>query len=352
MKKQTITGQIYTVTASESCSYCEVRVKKNGSFYCLLSLKPNEQGTFQAISDEVEIQGDEKAIILPFNTARATALGTGKKADNTGIDLTLSVMNETIGYIQGSQQELRDKDAEHGEKISQIEKDLLTISSGSSLTPEQVQIVSIITNDDFMMFADNLDVTTFKDDLQKLYEGKLSSHLSDTSLHGGGSGSNSVFVVTAQTLTGEKLAPPPPPLPNGVTATNLSCTIDLNVLATYLESAGYNFCDGGSSSGGGETYNRFIVTMEKLPNIDAPGMLLGDISSVYDNLTINGKNFVGKIHSGENYSNSYGTPMTFDGDGEVSLKEFANAFHEKISSLWTNDQHDLIHIIPSYRYQW
>ena len=53
MKKQTITGQIYTVTASQSCSYCEVNVKKDCGFYCLLSLKPNEQVTFQAISDEV-----------------------------------------------------------------------------------------------------------------------------------------------------------------------------------------------------------------------------------------------------------------------------------------------------------
>ena len=55
-------------------------------------------------------------------------------AGNTGasydgdLNMVLSVMNETIGYIQGSQQELRDKDAEHGEKISQIEKDLLEIS--------------------------------------------------------------------------------------------------------------------------------------------------------------------------------------------------------------------------------
>lgn len=259
MKKQTITGQIYSVTASESCSYCEVKVKKNGGFYCLLSLKPNEQGTFQAISDEVEINGDEKAIILPFNAARSAVLGTG----NTGscydgdLNMVLSSHRESIGLLDSGVHALFMQDELHNEKfseiendileiyerVSEIENDLLEISSGSSLTPEQVQMVSIITNDDFLMFADNLDVTTFKEDLQKLYEGKLSSHLADTSLHGGGSGaSNEVLVIRSQTLTGEYLAPPPPPLPNGVTAKTVSCTIDLNVLATYLESAGYKFC--------------------------------------------------------------------------------------------------------------
>ena len=93
------------------------------------------------------------------------------------------------------------------------------------------------------MFADNLDVTTFKEDLQKLYEGKLSSHLADTSLHGGGSGgSDEAFFITAQSLTGDYLTPPPPPVPNGVTQKILYCLIDINLLASALESAGYKFC--------------------------------------------------------------------------------------------------------------
>lgn len=359
MKKQTITGQIYSVTASESCSYCEVRVKKNGGFYCLLSLKPNEQGTFQAISDEVEINGDEKAIILPFNAARSAVVGTGNKGENKDIDLVLSSHRESIGLLESGVHALIMQDELHNEKFSEIENDLLEIHSAIendfTLSENLKESLSLISTDEFRSFAEWAQWDNAQTDLLKICQGDFSAHINDTSLHGGGSGSNGVFVVTAQTLTGEQLAPPPPPLPNGVTATNLSCVIDLNVLATYLESAGYNFCDenGGSSSGGSsETYNRFVVTMEKLPEIDEPGFLLGDISSTYDTLTINGKNFVGKIHSGENYSNSYGTPMTFDGDGEVTLKEFVTAFHEKISSLWPDEQHDLIHIIPSYRYEW
>ena len=361
MKKQTITGQIYTVTANENCSYCEVRAKKNGVFYTILTLQPNEQGTFQAISDEVEIQGDDKAIILPFNAARATALGTGKKADNTDIDLSLSVMNETIGYLQSEQQGLKDKDAEHGEKISQIEKDLLTISSGSSLTPEQVEMVSIITNDDFLMFADNLDVSTFKDDLQKLYEGKLTSHLSDTSLHSGGGADLSEIAISARTFDGQRLSMPFPPLPDGSTWKEILCVIDMNLLAQELENKGYNFCDenGGASSGGtSEGYNRFVVFMAFLETNGPPFINMGDISDSYETVTVKGKTFTRKFHYSSNatetniFNNAIGISMIFDGDGEVSLKEFTNAFHAQVNDIWCDEQHDLIHIIPSYRYEW
>lgn len=63
MKQNTISRQIYIVTAKNDC---EVTASKNGTSYILITLKAGEQGTFVAISDAVECT-DAEAIILPLD---------------------------------------------------------------------------------------------------------------------------------------------------------------------------------------------------------------------------------------------------------------------------------------------
>lgn len=287
MKKQTITGQIYIVTASENCSYCEVRVKKNGVFYSLLTLKPNQQATFQAISNEVEIYGDENAIILPFKGASSMFSPANAGSDNGNISggfdeetknnlqafgEIISVSENYLDLANGLYFRTNDPqfnyeasfrvsgDGHQGPEFSwcsgfysvcgsdiyshlHYKTDLGHISDDER---ELLRRVSEISNDEFEIFLEKLNHSTFTNDLEKLYEGKLSSHLADTSLHsggsGGGSGSDEVIFITVQSTMGDYLAGPPLPPMDGKTVKYLDCFIDINLLAGALENAGYKFC--------------------------------------------------------------------------------------------------------------
>lgn len=75
MKVKTLQGVFYVVTGSAGCT---VTAEKNGEPKTLLTLEVDGQGTFAAISDEVDVS-DDKAILHPFAKAPASALGGGVK---------------------------------------------------------------------------------------------------------------------------------------------------------------------------------------------------------------------------------------------------------------------------------
>ena len=80
MKVKTLQGVFYVVTGSAGCT---VTAERNGETKTLLMLEVDGQGTFAAISDEVDVS-DDKALLHPFASAPASALGGGVSGGGSG----------------------------------------------------------------------------------------------------------------------------------------------------------------------------------------------------------------------------------------------------------------------------